>query len=320
MTSTWRLPQLHGGMYLTDSGMETTFIFHDGVELPHFASCTLLLNSNGQERVAGYYKRHLDLAQQAGAGFILETPTWRASRDWGEKLGLSHEELDALNLRAVDMMKELRAAYRGSVEPVVISGNIGPRGDGYVPGDKMTANQAQNYHAHQIELFAGAGADMVSAYTLSYLAEALGIVRAAEAESIPCVISFTVETDGRLPSGETLEAAIKQVDEETDASTAYYMINCAHPDHFSHLSTGAPWEQRVRGLRANASRCSHAELNELTTLDDGDPGELGRQYAELLARLPHVNVLGGRCGTDHRHVAAISAACVGTRARLAKQA
>lgn len=320
MVSTWQLPQLQGGMFLTDSGMETTFIFHDGVELPHFASCTLLLNSQGQERVTAYYKRHLDLAEDTGAGFILETPTWRASRDWGEKLGLSLTELDALNLCAVDMMKELRASYRGKVEPVVVSGNIGPRGDGYVPGDKMPADAAQHYHAHQIGLFSSAGADMVSAYTLSYPEEAIGIVRAAEAAGIPCAISFTVETDGRLPSGETLECAIKQVDTETDQAAAYYMINCAHPDHFQHLFTGAPWEQRLRGIRANASRCSHDELNESTTLDDGDPDELGRQYADLLQRLPHVNVLGGCCGTDYRHVASISAACVGAHAKMAKQA
>ncbi len=320
MTTALRLPQLGGGIFLTDSGLETTLIFHDGLELPHFAACTLLLNSDGQKRVIDYYKRHLDLAKGTGAGFILETPTWRASRDWGDKLGLSLADLDAVNLHALDLMKDLRAQYRGSVEPIVVSGNIGPRGDGYVPGAKMTAEEAQDYHAHQIALFGEAGADMVSAYTLSYPAEAMGIVRAAQAAGIPAVISFTVETDGRLPSGETLESAIRQVDDETDGATAYYMINCAHPDHFSHLFTGARWEQRVRGLRANASRCSHAELNESTMLDDGDPEELGQQYAELRARLPHVNVLGGCCGTDHRHVAAIGAACLGTRAAAERRA
>lgn len=312
MTTSLQLPQLRGGIFLTDSGLETTLIFHDGIELPHFASCTLLLNSDGQKRVVDYYERHLDLAKGTGAGFILESPTWRASRDWGDKLGLSQDELDAVNLRAIDLMKDLRARYRGSVEPVVISGNIGPRGDGYVPGEKMTAGEAQAYHAHQIGLFAEAGADMVSAYTLSYTEEAIGVVRAAHAARIPCVVSFTVETDGRLPSGEALADAIAQTDAETDQGPAYYMINCAHPDHFSHLFTGAPWEQRVRGLRANASRCSHEQLNESTTLDDGDPEELGQQYAALRERLPQVNVLGGCCGTDHRHVAAISAACLGT--------
>lgn len=320
MASTFQLPQLHGGIFLTDSGLETTLIFHDGIELPHFASCTLLLNSDGQKRVIDYYERHLDLAKGAGVGFVLETPTWRASRDWGDKLGLSPAELDAVNLRAIDLMKALRAKYRGSVEPIVISGNIGPRGDGYVPGDQMPAGEAEAYHAHQIGLFAEAGADMVSAYTLSYTPEAIGIVRAAQAAGIPSVISFTVETDGRLPSGEALADAIAQTDAETNQGAAYYMINCAHPDHFSHLFTGAPWEQRVRGLRANASRCSHEQLNESTQLDDGDPEELGQQYAALRARLPHVNVLGGCCGTDHRHVAAIGAACIGTNAPEARRA
>lgn len=309
MTSSWQLPQLQGGLFLTDSGMETTLIFHDGLDLPHFASCTLLLNSQGRQRAIDYFERHLELAKQTGTGFILETPTWRASKDWGDKLGLSPFELDGLNLHAVDMMKELRAKYRSSVQPLVISGNIGPRGDGYVPGEMMSADEAKAYHGHQVRLFADAGADMVSAFTLSYTAEAIGIIRAAKDIGIPCVISFTVETDGRLPRGQTLADAIKQVDAETDGAAAYFMINCAHPEHFSQIFNGAAWEQRVRGLRANASRCSHQELNEATELDDGDPNELGRQYADLIARLPHVNVLGGCCGTDHRHVAAIGSAC-----------
>lgn len=309
MTRHVQLPQLAGGMFLTDSGMETTLVFHEGMELPHFASFTLLNSENGRKWVRGYYERHLQLAQDARAGFVLDTPTWRANADWGAKLGLTPEELAAVNAGAVAMMKEIRALYAARVSPIVISGNIGPRGDGYVPGEMMSADEAEAYHRPQIETFATAGVDMVSALTLSYAAEAIGVVRASVQAGVASIISFTLETDGSLPSGQSLEDAIEETDAATGAGAAYYMINCAHPDHFGSVFTGAAWEQRIRGVRANASRRSHAELNEATELDAGNPEELAAQYAALLVRMPQVNVLGGCCGTDHRHVAAIGHAC-----------
>lgn len=313
MTRHVQLPQLAGGIFLTDSGMETTLVFHEGMELPYFASFTLLNSEDGRKWVRGYYERHLQLAQDACAGFILDTPTWRANADWGAKLGLTPEELAALNADAVAMMKEIRALHAGRVSPIVISGNIGPRGDGYVPGEMMSADEAEAYHQPQIETFAKAGVDMASALTLSYVAEAIGIVRASAKAGVASVISFTLETDGRLPSGQSLADAVKEADAATDAGAAYYMINCAHPDHFESVFTGAAWEQRIRGVRANASRRSHAELNDATELDAGNPEELAAQYAALLVRMPHVNVLGGCCGTDHRHVAAIGHACCTAR-------
>lgn len=296
-------------MFLTDSGMETTLVFHDGIDLPHFAAFTLLEDEAGRERVRRYYARHLDIAAGAGTGFILETPTWRANPDWGAKLGLSRKGLAAINRQAVALMMELRRRYEARVSPVVVSGNIGPRGDGYVPGDMMTESQSEHYHYAQIAVFADAGADFVSAFTLSYTAEAIGIVRAARSLAIPSVISFTLETDGRLPTGQTLRDAIAEVDGNSAGGPAYYMINCAHPDHFADVIDGETWTRRIRGLRANASRRSHQELNESSDLDDGNPLELASQYAMLLERLPMVNVLGGCCGTDHRHVEAIGCAC-----------
>lgn len=313
MTTYVQLPQLAGGMFLTDSGMETTLVFHEGMELPHFASFTLLDSEDGRKWVRGYYERHLQLAQDARAGFVLDTPTWRANADWGAKLGLTQQELAAVNAGAVAMMKELRALYAARVSPIVISGNIGPRGDGYVPGEMMSADEAEAYHRPQIETFATAGVDMVSALTLSYAAEAIGVVRASVNAGVASVISFTLETHGSLPSGQSLADAIEETDAATGAGAAYYMINCAHPDHFESVFTGAPWEQRIRGVRANASRRSHAELNEATELDAGNPEELAAQYAALLVRMPQVNVLGGCCGTDHRHVAAIGHACCRSR-------
>jgi S-methylmethionine-dependent homocysteine/selenocysteine methylase len=244
-------------------------------------------------------------------GFILESVTWRANADWGNKLGYTAAELETMNRRAISLLQNLRQAYETDQTPVVISGCIGPRGDGYLPSIAMTAEEAQTYHSPQIATFCDTEADLVTAMTINYVQEAIGITRAAQSLDIPVVISFTVETDGRLPTGQTLKEAIAQVDAATHSGPAYYMINCAHPTHFADaLLAGEPWVTRIRGLRANASTKSHAELNESTTLDDGNPETLGNQYRELRKQFPHITVLGGCCGTDHRHVEAVCQACL----------
>ena len=194
-----------------------------------------------------------------------------------------------------------------------ISACVGPRGDGYVPGHVMTEIEAEAYHSRQISFFRETDVDLVTAMTINNTPEATGIVRAARSLGLPVVISFTVETDGCLPTGQSLQEAIEAVDTSTDHATAYYMINCAHPTHFdAAVATHEPWVRRLRGVRANASRQSHAELNDAPTLDDGDPLEFGLQHADLLGRHPHINVLGGCCGTDHRHIEEIARACKGT--------
>ena len=297
------LPQLGGDMFLTDGGIETTLIFHDGFDLPYFASFILLESDEGRDALRRYYGSYLDIAGNAGSGFILETPTWRANADWGRKLGYSAEQLDAVNRNAVDFLEGLRARYAESAGPIVVSGNIGPRGDGYVAGAKMSVDEATTYHDAQIRSFASTSADMICAITMTYAEEAVGIVDAATQHGMPAVIGFTTETDGRLPSGQTLRDAIEQVDAETEAAAAYFMVNCAHTEHFDHaLAAGEAWTRRVRGIRANASRMSHAELDEAEHLDDGDPKEFGQLYRALRDRLPHLSVFGGCCGTDHRHI------------------
>ena len=305
-----RLPQLSEQLFLTDGGMETTLIFHEGLDLPLFMAFPLLDDAAGLTKVRDYYERYCRMAQDAGLGFVLESPTWRANADWAEKIGYSRAKLADTNRKAIDLMTELRAKFETPGSPMPISGNIGPRGDGYVPGKMMSAWQAEEYHAEQVAVFRGTPADMVSAFTLNYANEAVGVVQAAKAAGIPVVISFTVETDGRLPTGQTLKDAITEVDTETDGAPAYYMLNCAHPTHFENaFEDGEPWIARLRGLRANASKASHAELDAMTVLDGGDPAELGRQYAELRRKHRHINVLGGCCGTDHRHVEQICLAC-----------
>lgn len=308
------LPQLKGGTYLTDGGMETTLIFHEGADLPHFASFVLLVDPAGRRQLKDYYLRYLDIAAKAGTGFVLDTATWRTNPDWGARLGYSKEALKAANEDAVELLSGLRADFERPGAPIIISGAIGPRGDGYKAGN-MNAGEAQAYHAAQIETFAGTDADMVTAFTLTSIDEAIGIARAAKQVEMPCAISFTVETDGNLVTSRTLRQAIEAVDAATGAYPHYYMINCAHPSHFDTVITGdGAWLQRIGGLRANASTMSHQQLDESETLDDGDPTDLGQRYRQLIRRMPQLRVLGGCCGTDHRHVAAICAACVPTAA------
>ena len=306
-----QLPQLGGGVFLTDSGLETDLIFNRGIELPHFAAFVLLADDAGREILRSYFRDHAAIAREAGAGFVLESVTWRANPDWGEKLGYTPEALAAANEQAVAMLAGLRDEVGEDAGPVVVSGCVGPRGDGYSPGEQMTAVVAQGYHATQVGTFAGTDADLVHAMTITYPDEAIGIVRAAAAAGIPVAISFTVETDGRLPDGTSLGDGVTAVDDATGGAAAYFGINCAHPTHFGDaLEPGASWTTRIRTIRANASRRTHAELDESEELDAGDPAELGDEYRELRTRFPDLSVLGGCCGTDARHVRAVANACV----------
>jgi len=305
------LLQLGGGLFLTDGGIETTLVFQEGLELPDFAAFHLLKDSTGEAALRKYFRTYAEIAKRFGAGLVLESATWRASADWGARLGYTRETLAQANRKAIRLLEEIRSELANEKIEVVISGCLGPRGDGYSPAHTMSDRDAEAYHREQVETFADTAADMVTAITMNYVEEAIGIARAAESAGMPVVISFTVETDGRLPTGQTLRAAIEQVDAATSGYPSYYMINCAHPTHFEHvLAEAEPWAQRIRGLRANASRKSHAELNESPELDVGDPVELGMQHARLKQRLPQLNVLGGCCGTDHRHVEQIASACL----------
>ena len=302
------LPIGAGRLFVTDGGMETTLIFRDGLELPEFASFVLLHDDAGVTALRGYYESYAQLASELEAGIVLDTPTWRASSDWGERLGYDEARLAEVNRRGVALLRELRDR-RGDDPPILISGCLGPRGDGYVVGETMGADEAERYHSPQAKVLADAGVDLLSALTLTYAEEAVGVVRAASRQDVPVVISFTVETDGRLPSGQALGEAIEQVDRETGGAAAYFMVNCAHPTHFAHvLDPGSPWVERIVGLRANASTKSHAELDAADELDDGDPVDLAERYRSLRDVLPRLAVVGGCCGTDERHIAAVARA------------
>lgn len=301
-----RLPQLADRLFMTDGGLETTLIFHEGVDLPHFAAFDLFSRPGGEAILHRYFARYAELARANDIGLVLESATWRANPDWGARLGYDADALANVQRRAIAQLVRIRAQYETPRSPMVISGCLGPRGDAYRADARMSAHEAQAYHGTQVAVFADTEADMVAAFTITYADEAIGIVRAARANALPVAVSFTVETDGRLPSGEALADAISRADAETDGYAIYYMINCAHPSHFAGaVESGGGWRERLRGLRANASRRSHAELDESDTLDSGDPEALGQDYAALRSQLPALTILGGCCGTDHRHVEAV---------------
>lgn len=291
---------------LTDGGLETTLLFERGLELPLFAAFPLLGSADGRSTLAAYWEPFLDLARARRAGFDVDTPTWRASRDWGEQLGYDGPALREANLAAARFARTLV----DRVPDGRVTGVVGPRGDGYVVGEVMSAVDAEDYHRPQVEALAAGGVDQVAAMTLGYVDEAVGIARASAAADVPLLVSFTVETDGRLPDGTSLRAAVERTEAETDASPVGYMANCAHPVHLDGALTDGPWLERVVGLRANASSLSHAELDAATELDPGDPDDLARRYRDLLEVLPRLELVGGCCGTGLPHVTAIAAACL----------
>jgi len=304
------LPHLDSDkVFLTDGGLETDLIFKYGIDLPEFAAVAIFIEDDDPAVLHDYFAPYLAAAKDSGRGLLLESATWRSSPDWLTKIGVAEDRHADLNRKAVDFLLRVREANETPTSPMPISGQLGPRGDGYAIDTKMTVDEAEAYHAWQAKLFAGTEADQISVLTMNYVEEALGIARAGAAADIPTVISYTVETDGRLPSGQPLGEAIEQVDSDANSAPAYFMLNCAHPDHFtSTLKNGGDWVSRIRAIRANASRMSHEELDNAEELDAGNPQEFGAQHAELLTLFPQLAVLGGCCGTDHRHVHEIAKA------------
>jgi homocysteine S-methyltransferase len=306
------LPQLDEGvLFLTDAGLETTLLFREGIDLPHFAACELLRSDEGRDVLRSYFNRHVAVATRLGLGFVLDTATWRSNPDWTARLGYDWHEFERVNRLGVLLAEKVRRVWETDASPIAIAAVVGPRADGYVISDRRSAQQAADYHSWQIDLFADTEADFISALTINYSEEAIGITRAAQAAGMPVAISFTVETDGRLASGESVSEAITAVDTDSGWYPEYFAVNCAHPTHLAE----AMWDdeavhQRLRGFRANASSCSHAELDNSDTLDDGDPEQLGRQLGDLRRAHQQLTVLGGCCGSDIRHIEAIGRSAV----------
>jgi len=300
------LARMGGRLHLTDGGLETTMIFHERLDLPQFAAFTLLETPEGRAALQRYFTGFQDTAAALGLGFVLDTATWRASEGWGEVMGLAPPEIDRINRAAVAFARMLADGHGAG--DAIVNGVVGPHGDAYHPDSVLGPDEAFDYHFRQVAVLADAGVDMVSAVTISSTGEAIGIAEAAREMGIPVALSFTVETDGRLIGGQGLAEAIAITDAATNGYPVWYGINCAHPDHFGPGLQG-DWTARLGALRANASRQSHAELDAAAELDDGNPDELAAAYADLRDRLSALRVVGGCCGTDLRHVAAIGHRC-----------
>lgn len=298
-------------LWLADGGLETTLIFHDGIDLPHFAAFPLLARAEGRRTLARYFEGYLAEARRHGAGFVLDTATWRSGSGWGAIMGLAPEEIDAANRDAVAFAREVMATPAAAGLDILLNGVVGPHGDAYAPDRLLDAHEAEAVHERQVRVLAAAGVDLVTATTIPNVAQGVGIARAAAKAGVPVAVSFTVETDGRLVDGRTPAEAVAETDAQTQGQVAWYGINCAHPDHFRDVLAGG-WTDRLRMVRANASRKSHAELDDSTELDAGNPGELADDYADLMRLLPALRILGGCCGTDTRHIGAIGHRCAAT--------
>lgn len=306
--TTASLPHQSNEIFLTDGGTETWLMYKRGFELPQFSAFHLLNDAGATVAVRDYYRAFAAIAVKLGTPFIFDSLTYRASRDWGRLLGYSDAGLAEMNHKCLDLYREIAAEAGLGADKTVISGCIGPKGDAYKTNEGLTAKGAEDYHGEQIATFKTAGADMVTALTLSATDEAIGIARAAAAAGVPSVLSFTLEKDRKLRSGETLRQAVETVDEATGNAPAYYMINCSHPLDFGPALAREPWADRIRGLRANASTLDHGTLCQLGHLEEGDADELAGQYRDLRAAYPSMNVFGGCCGTDHAHVEKIGRA------------
>lgn len=290
---------------IADGGIETALMDRLGQDLPEFAAFVLLDTEAERQALRDYFTPFIELADLAGAPLVLDTPTWRANSDWMRLVGYSDSDVERVNRDAVVFLRELIAAASRSGR-VTVNGCVGPRFDDYVAHERMSPDEAQSYHAPQVEALARAGADRVTSVTTIDDAEAIGVVRAAVDARVPVAVSFTVGADGLLPSGSTVFAAITAVDEATDEAPLGFLINCAHPGEVelalrqgSDESSDESAKDRIIGFRLNAAR--HG--------DDG-PGDAPELFARGLYSLrelaPNAEIFGGCCGTDVPHISQLA--------------
>ncbi|MEW6269134.1 MAG: homocysteine S-methyltransferase family protein [Thermodesulfobacteriota bacterium] len=308
----------NGRTYLTPGGTETFMLFQQGFPLREGCAFEIFDDDAAWTRLrTEYLDRIFRAAQEHGHGLLLDTLVWRAHPDYVAALGYPAGDLARFNELAVERTRQAVAewrardgARRGEL-PVVLTADVGPRGDGYKVSDAgVTPEAARAYHRAQIEVLARAGVELVCALTMTSVAESIGVALAARDCGLPLIVSPTVETDGTLPDGTPLGELVRQVDEATGGAPLFYMVNCAHPTHVAGAlarakAAGEAWLGRFKGIRANSSRKSHAELDDSPELDRGNPQELGREVAAM-KREYGLRVVGGCCGTDAEHIAAIA--------------
>ena len=300
-------PRLEGKFYLTEGGTETEVMYKWGFDLPEFAMFPLLDDPEADTVIRNMYRRYLDVAAEQGVGVLLNGHDYRASPDWGAKLGYSAEGLQQMQRRTIQFLDEMRAEYADRVTDVYIAACIGPRGDAYGTGGEITADEAEDYHSVQLHNLDGTAADMAVAATFNNIPEAIGVIRAAKGAGMPIGVSLTLTPEGRLRSGPTLREAVETVDEVTAGAAAWFGTNCSHPLEFEPaIADAGPWLDRLRYIRPNAAKMDKIALCSLGHLEDGDPEELGEQMGDVVRRLPRADIIGGCCGTDERHLSEIA--------------
>jgi S-methylmethionine-dependent homocysteine/selenocysteine methylase len=299
-------PRKPGLLYLTEGGVETEIMYKWGHKLPHFAMFTLLDKPEAMADMKSMFARALEVAATQKTGLVLSSLDYRASPDWAALLGISADGLRDVHFRTVAFMKEVAAPFVEKIPDLVFSGVIGPRGDAYGKGGGITEEEAEDYHTPQLKNLRDAGADMACALTFNNIPEAVGVARAAKAVGIPLGLYFTLNSKGTLGSGPTLKEAVESVEEITQGAPSYYGLNCSHPLEFMESLEDGDWLKRVRSIRPNAVRMEKVALCKLGHLEDGDPEELGQQMGDIRQKFPQMDILGGCCGTDERHLGEIA--------------
>lgn len=296
-----------GELFLTEGGTETEIMYKHGFELPEFAMFPLLENPIAVTAMRDMFRSQLDVAAEFAMSMLLTGIDYRASPDWGAKLGYSPHGLAQANIQSIEFLRELAGEYNGQIPRTLIGGTIGPRGDAYQLNRTITAAEAEDYHSVQLATLKQAAVDFACAATFNNIPEAVGVARAAKKIGVPLIVSLTVDSSSRLKSGPTVADAIQAIDfEAADAAPISYLLNCSHPVEFEPALTAGPWTSRLHGFRPNASKMEKLALCKLGHLEEGDPVELGRLMGGLARRYPHMNVWGGCCGTGDTHLRAIA--------------
>ncbi len=307
-------PMGSGEMFLTEGGSETEIMYRHGFELPEFSMLPLLESPLALSALRDEYSQQLDVAAEFGLSFLLTGLDYRASPDWGSKLGYSPSGLADANIASIELLRDIAKGYEEQIPRLLIGGILGPRGDAYSLNQEITAESAEDYHAVQLETLKRADVDFACALTFNNVAESVGALRAANQTGVPLFVSLTLDRSGRLKSGPTLAEAIVEIDAQAgEAAPELYMINCSHPLEYEPALENRDWIKRLRGVRPNASKMEKLALCELGHIEEGDPVELASRLRDLSERYPHMDIFGGCCGTGHKHLREIAKTLVNAR-------
>lgn len=295
-------PREDGLLYLAEGGVETEIMYRHGHRLREFAMFELMDDPAAVTDMRDMYRRYLDVAARHGFAVLMAGFDYRASPDWGDKLGYSPEGLREMQHKCIDFLRDAARPYADQLPRVAVAGCIGPRGDAYALNHDITAEEAEAYHAIQMDTLRDCGVDIVWAATINNVPEAVGIARAAAAAGLPLNLSFTLDSDHRLQSGPSLREAIEATDAQAGAAQPdSYGINCSHPLEFEPALEPGDWVRRIRSLRPNAAKMDKVALCQLGHIEEGDPEDLGRTMGDLARRMPDVDIWGGCCGTWDKH-------------------